>query len=123
MDALLREQDELELMEFSDLVREIVPFTNQKKRIENGIDRVQEGEATALYDAVYLASKRLAGDVGCGWAAASGGADYRRRRYGEGVEVYAGAGAGAAGGGDGVCADYCADLCGCGQEYRQGSMR
>ena len=51
VDALLREQDELDLMEFSDVVREIVPFTNQKKRIENGIDRVQQGDATALYDA------------------------------------------------------------------------
>ena len=61
VDALLREQDELELLEFSDLVHEIVPFTNQKKRIENGIDRVQQGEATAVYDAVYLASKLLAG--------------------------------------------------------------
>ncbi len=36
VNALLREQDELDLMEFSDSVREIVPFTNQKKRIERG---------------------------------------------------------------------------------------
>jgi Ca-activated chloride channel family protein len=61
VNALLREQDELELLEFADLVREIVPFTNQKKRIEAGIDRVQQGEATAVYDAVYLASKLLGG--------------------------------------------------------------
>jgi Ca-activated chloride channel family protein len=61
VNALLREQDELELMEFSDVVRELVPFTNQKKRIENGINNVQRGEATAVYDAVYLASKALAG--------------------------------------------------------------
>jgi Ca-activated chloride channel homolog len=59
VNALLREQDELDLMEFSDVVREIVPFTNQKKRIENGINQVQQGAATALYDAVYLASQRL----------------------------------------------------------------
>jgi Ca-activated chloride channel family protein len=61
VNALLREQDELDLMEFSDVVREIVPFTNQKKRIEVGIGQVQQGDATALYDAVYLASERLAG--------------------------------------------------------------
>jgi len=59
VNALLREQDELDLMEFSDVVRELVPFTNQKKRIETGIGQVQLGAATALYDAVYLASERL----------------------------------------------------------------
>jgi Ca-activated chloride channel homolog len=59
INALLREQDELDLMEFSDTVRELVPFTNQKKRIENGLNAIQHGEATAVYDAVYLASQRL----------------------------------------------------------------
>jgi Ca-activated chloride channel family protein len=59
VNALLREQDELDLMEFSDVVREIVPFTNQKKRIEVGLNGIQHGDATALYDAVYLASQRL----------------------------------------------------------------
>jgi Ca-activated chloride channel family protein len=59
VNALLREQDELDLMEFSDVVHELVPFTNQKKQIEAGIGRVQQGDATALYDAVYLASERL----------------------------------------------------------------
>ena len=60
VNALLREQDELDLMEFSEVVREVVPFTNQKKRIEVGINGVQRGAATALYDAIYLASDRLA---------------------------------------------------------------
>jgi len=60
VNALLREQDELDLMEFSEVVREIVPFTNEKKRIENGIGQLQQGAATALYDAIYLASERLA---------------------------------------------------------------
>jgi Ca-activated chloride channel family protein len=57
--AILRDQDELDLMEFADVVREVVPFTNQKKRIESGLNEIQRGEATALYDAVYLASQRL----------------------------------------------------------------
>jgi Ca-activated chloride channel homolog len=61
VNALLREEDELDLMEFSDVVREVVPFTNQKKRIENGLHDIQRGDATAVYDAVYLASERLAG--------------------------------------------------------------
>ncbi len=58
--TLLRDQDELDLMDFSDTVREIVPFTNQKKKIEGGLDRLERGDATALYDAVYLGSDRLA---------------------------------------------------------------
>ena len=57
--AILREQDELDLMEFADVVREVVPFTNEKKRIESGLNEIQRGDATALYDAVYLASERL----------------------------------------------------------------
>jgi Ca-activated chloride channel family protein len=59
VNALLREQDELDLMDFSDTVREIVPFTNSKKRIESGLNDIQHGASTALYDAIYLASDRL----------------------------------------------------------------
>lgn len=59
INALLRDQDELDLMDFSDTVREIVPFTNQKKRIENGLNELQLGDETALYDAIFLASERL----------------------------------------------------------------
>ena len=61
VNALLRDQDELDLMSFADAVREIVPFTNQKKEIERGLGEIRRGNATALYDAVFLASKRLAG--------------------------------------------------------------
>jgi Ca-activated chloride channel homolog len=61
VNALLRDQDELDLMEFSDAVRELVPFTNQKKRIESGLNQISRGDATALYDAIYLASQRLDG--------------------------------------------------------------
>jgi Ca-activated chloride channel family protein len=46
-------------MDFSDTVREIVPFTNQTSRIESGLNQIQRGDATALYDAVYLAGQRL----------------------------------------------------------------
>jgi len=59
--ALLREQDELDLMDFADTVREIVPFTNQKRRIEAGLNELQRGDETALYDAIYLGSQRLGG--------------------------------------------------------------
>ena len=57
--SLLRDQDELELMEFSDSVREVVPFTSDKKRIEDGLGDLQPGSATAMYDAIYLASDIL----------------------------------------------------------------
>jgi Ca-activated chloride channel family protein len=57
--TLLRPQDELDLMEFSDTVREIVSFTPDKQRIGNGLGDLQHGDATALYDAIYLASQRL----------------------------------------------------------------
>ena len=57
--AILREQDELDLMDFSDTVREVVPFTNQPKRIEQGLGALQRGDETALYNAIYLASQRL----------------------------------------------------------------
>jgi Ca-activated chloride channel homolog len=60
VEAILREQDELDLMDFSDSVREIVPFTNQKKRIESGLNELVRGDETSLFDAVYLASDRLA---------------------------------------------------------------
>lgn len=60
VNALLRPQDELALMDFADTVREIVPFTNDKKRIERGLGEMQHGDATALYDAIYLGSERLA---------------------------------------------------------------
>jgi Ca-activated chloride channel family protein len=58
--AILRPQDELDLMEFADQVREVVPFTNQTKRVEDALSDFQRGDATALYDAVYLASDQLA---------------------------------------------------------------
>jgi Ca-activated chloride channel family protein len=61
VNAMLRTQDELDLMQFADVVKEIVPFTNEKKRIESGLNDIQRGDATALYDAVYLASQRLEG--------------------------------------------------------------
>jgi Ca-activated chloride channel family protein len=68
--AILRQQDELDLMDFSDTVREVVPFTNQVKRVEQGLGELQRGDETALYNAIYLASQRL--------AATSGAANRRR---------------------------------------------
>lgn len=57
--SLLRPQDELDLMEFADTVREIVAFTPNKQSISDGLNDLRHGDATALYDAIYLASQRL----------------------------------------------------------------
>ncbi|HEY0263788.1 MAG TPA: VWA domain-containing protein [Granulicella sp.] len=57
--ALLRSQDELDVMQFADEVRELVPFTHDVGKIESGLNAIQRGEATALYDAIYLAGGRL----------------------------------------------------------------
>ena len=57
--ALLRPVDQLSLMDFSSDVREVVPFTNRPNRIDAGLENLRPGPATALYDAVYLASQSL----------------------------------------------------------------
>jgi len=57
--SLLRSQDQIDLMDFSDNVSELVSFTNDAKRVEGALGDVERGDATALYDAVYLASERL----------------------------------------------------------------
>jgi Ca-activated chloride channel homolog len=58
--ATLRAKDALSLYEFSETVQELVRFTSDMKRIDRGISAVHVGAATALYDAVYLASNALA---------------------------------------------------------------
>ena len=56
---LLREQDEMDLISFSDDAEELVPFTSDPKRIEQGLNRLGRGDDTALYNAIYVASERL----------------------------------------------------------------
>ncbi len=56
---LLREQDEMGLIAFADESEELVPFTNDPKRIEQGLNRLGKGDDTALYNAIYVASERL----------------------------------------------------------------
>ena len=58
--ALLRGQDQISLLEFSSEVRQVVGFTNQASRIDRGLTSLRGGQATAMYDAIYLASENLA---------------------------------------------------------------
>ena len=44
---------------FSEEVSEVVPFTSDLKKIDAGIDRMRNGAATALYDAIFLGSQAL----------------------------------------------------------------
>lgn len=57
---IVREQDSVALMSFSDDVTEIVPFTNDAGLVMGGFSRIERGHATAVYDAIYLAGQRLA---------------------------------------------------------------
>jgi Ca-activated chloride channel family protein len=62
--TLMRSVDRLDLLEFSSDVREVVPFTSQVRRIDAGIENLIPGPATALYNAIYLASLNLAPQPG-----------------------------------------------------------
>jgi Ca-activated chloride channel family protein len=57
--SILRPQDGLALYQFDQEVQELVPFTSDLARIDRGLKRVHIGAATALYDAIYLASRAL----------------------------------------------------------------
>ncbi len=57
--ALLRPQDQMSLLEFATFVREVTPFTNKEQQLERGLNALRGGEATALYDAIYLGAGRL----------------------------------------------------------------
>jgi Ca-activated chloride channel family protein len=57
--AILRPVDALALYQFSEVVRELVPFTSDLRRIDRGLEAVRVGAATALYDAIYLGSHSL----------------------------------------------------------------
>lgn len=57
---LLRPQDQMGLIQFATYVSQLVPFTNKISQIDRGLGDLRPGEATALYDAIYLGSESLA---------------------------------------------------------------
>jgi Ca-activated chloride channel family protein len=57
--AILRPVDALSVFGFSESVLQATTYTADLKRIDEGIDHVRLGAATALFDAVYLASRSL----------------------------------------------------------------
>jgi Ca-activated chloride channel family protein len=58
--GLVRPQDQIGIIEFATYVDLLVPFTNKVSQLEHGLNSLKGGDATALYDAVYLASDSLA---------------------------------------------------------------
>jgi Ca-activated chloride channel homolog len=57
--AIMRPVDALTVFGFSEAVLQSVPYTADLRRIDEGIDHIRLGAATALFDAVYLASRSL----------------------------------------------------------------
>ena len=57
---IIRPIDALSVYAFSEVVNEATPgYTSDLKRIDESIDHIRVGAATALYDAIYLASRAL----------------------------------------------------------------
>jgi len=59
MRALLRPVDRLDLIDFNSSAREVVPFTSDLHHLEWGLNNLDYGPATALYDTVYLSAQLL----------------------------------------------------------------
>lgn len=58
--TIIRPVDALAVYAFSEIVNEVTRgYTPDLKRIDDGIDHIRVGAATALYDAIYLVSRAL----------------------------------------------------------------
>jgi Ca-activated chloride channel family protein len=57
--AMLRPVDAISLYQFSTYVSEALPFTNDERRVDNALNHLRTGAATALYDAIFLSAKAL----------------------------------------------------------------
>ena len=57
--SILRPVDAMSLYRFAETVDELVTFTSNLGRIDRALKRVRVGAATAVYDAVFLASEAL----------------------------------------------------------------
>jgi Ca-activated chloride channel family protein len=57
--AILRQQDQMSLMQFATEVKLLTPFTNKPAQIERGLGQLHGDYATAFYDAVCQGSAEL----------------------------------------------------------------
>jgi Ca-activated chloride channel family protein len=57
--TILRPVDSLSVFGFSENVLQSTSYTSDLKRIDDGIEHIRLGAATAMFDAIYLASRSL----------------------------------------------------------------
>ncbi len=57
--ALIRSQDQMNVLQFATYVTELTGFTNSVSKIDHGLDGLRGAGGTALYDAIYLGSQAL----------------------------------------------------------------
>ncbi|MGA8087232.1 MAG: VWA domain-containing protein [Terracidiphilus sp.] len=57
--ALIRQQDQMSVIEFNTYVYQLTDFTNKVALIDRGLDRMRGAGGTALYDAIYAGSQAL----------------------------------------------------------------
>jgi Ca-activated chloride channel family protein len=57
--ALMRPQDQMNILEFSTFVTELTGFTNKVPQIDRALERMRGEGGTALYEAIYDGSDRL----------------------------------------------------------------
>lgn len=58
--AMLRPTDRVEIVDFNTRVRKVIPFTNNLKKIDRGLNDLSHGPATALYEAISFSAEQLA---------------------------------------------------------------
>ena len=56
---ILRPVDAVSIYQFSQFVSEVIPFTRDVRVVDRGIGKIHAQSSTALYDAIYLASRAL----------------------------------------------------------------
>jgi Ca-activated chloride channel family protein len=59
MRSMIRPVDRVDLIDFNSSAREVVPFTSDIHRLESGLNNLDYGPATALYDTIYLSAQML----------------------------------------------------------------
>ena len=62
--AIVRQQDQMAVLQFATEVRELSPFTNKMSQIDRGLSQLRGDFATALYDAISLGADRLGATEG-----------------------------------------------------------
>lgn len=62
--TIMRQQDQMSVMQFATEVRALTPFTNNMSQIDRGLNQLRGDYATAFYDAIYRGSQRLAAKDG-----------------------------------------------------------